>query len=207
MSSSGPSTIARQPWHFESAVSRRDFLARAGGGFGAVALASLLASEAGAAASTSSVGQSSAAPRRRIFGPRATQRDLVLHRRRAEPHRPVRSQARSSNKLAGQPLPDSFERPITAMGRTAYTPLLATQAQVRPARSVGHLGQRLVSGNRHLRRRPGRGPQLPCRRAEPRRQRLPDEHRQHPGRPAVARAPGACTDWAASATTCPASSC
>ena len=33
-------------------------------------------------------------------------------------------------KLAGQPLPDSFERPITAMGTTAYTPLLASQAQV-----------------------------------------------------------------------------
>ncbi|HEV3021581.1 MAG TPA: DUF1501 domain-containing protein, partial [Pirellulales bacterium] len=31
------------------------------------------------------------------------------------------------NKLAGQGLPASFERPITAMGRTAYTPLMATR--------------------------------------------------------------------------------
>ncbi|MEO2013240.1 MAG: DUF1501 domain-containing protein [Fuerstiella sp.] len=28
------------------------------------------------------------------------------------------------NELAGKPLPDSFERPVTAMGRTAFTPLL-----------------------------------------------------------------------------------
>ena len=31
------------------------------------------------------------------------------------------------NKLAGQPLPASFARPMTAMGKTAYTPLLASQ--------------------------------------------------------------------------------
>src|SRR4029078_3491865 len=31
------------------------------------------------------------------------------------------------DKLAGQPLPDSFERPVTAMGKTAYTPLLASK--------------------------------------------------------------------------------
>jgi hypothetical protein len=31
------------------------------------------------------------------------------------------------NKLAGNPLPESFERPITAKGFTAHTPLLATQ--------------------------------------------------------------------------------
>ena len=90
------------------------------------------------------------------------------------------------DKLAGQPLPDSFDRPLTAMGSTAYTPLLATQAQVRPARPVGPVGQRLVSGNRHLRRRHGRDSQLPRRWTQPRRQRVPDEHRQHPGRPAVA---------------------
>ena len=31
------------------------------------------------------------------------------------------------NKLAGKPLPDSFTKPVTAMGKTAYTPLLASQ--------------------------------------------------------------------------------
>ena len=30
-------------------------------------------------------------------------------------------------KLSGKPLPDSFVRPVTAMGKTAYTPLLASQ--------------------------------------------------------------------------------
>ncbi len=29
------------------------------------------------------------------------------------------------NELAGEPLPSSFKRPVTAMGRTAYTPLLS----------------------------------------------------------------------------------
>ena len=35
------------------------------------------------------------------------------------------------NKLAGKPLPDSFVRPVTAMGRTAYTDLLACQRKFR----------------------------------------------------------------------------
>jgi hypothetical protein len=30
-------------------------------------------------------------------------------------------------KLAGQPLPDSFDRPLTAMGKTAFTPLMGTK--------------------------------------------------------------------------------
>ena len=30
-------------------------------------------------------------------------------------------------KLDGKPLPGSFKRPVTAMGRTAYTPLLASK--------------------------------------------------------------------------------
>ena len=31
------------------------------------------------------------------------------------------------NKLDGKPLPESFERPVTAMGRTAFTPLLGSK--------------------------------------------------------------------------------
>ena len=31
------------------------------------------------------------------------------------------------NKLHDQPLPDSFKRPVTAMGRTAFTPLLGSK--------------------------------------------------------------------------------
>src|SRR5262249_57894270 len=30
-------------------------------------------------------------------------------------------------KLSGKPLPDSFDRPVTAMGKTAFTPLLASK--------------------------------------------------------------------------------
>jgi hypothetical protein len=34
-------------------------------------------------------------------------------------------------RLDGQPLPDSFDRPVTAMGRTAYTPLLGSRRAFR----------------------------------------------------------------------------
>ena len=55
--------------------------------------------------------------------------DLVFHRWRAESSRSVRSEA-DADEVAGKPLPASFPRPMTAMGSTAYTPLLAEPAEV-----------------------------------------------------------------------------
>ena len=108
--------------HHEFAQSRRDFLVRAGAGFGSLALASLLARDARSESSG-----------RRAFKPSIPK----------PPHFPGKAKAviwcfldggpshidlfdpkPELNRLAGQPLPSSFKRPVTAMGRTAYTPLL-----------------------------------------------------------------------------------
>ena len=62
-------------------------------------------------------------------------------------------------------------------------------------------------GNRHVRRRHRRDPQLPGRWAQPRRQRLPDEHRQHARRPAVSRLVVAVRPGQRVRRTCPATSC
>ena len=41
-------------------------------------------------------------------------------------------------KLAGKPLPPSFKRPVTAMGRTSGTPLLASQRKFKQHGQAGH---------------------------------------------------------------------
>ena len=110
--------------HRDAVHSRRDFLQRAGGGFGALALASLLARES--SGGTDGRPHNLLAPRPSHFTPRAraviwlfldggpSQIDLFDPKPKLE-------------ELAGKPLPDSFKRPVTAMGRTAYTPLLASK--------------------------------------------------------------------------------
>ncbi|MCZ6795348.1 MAG: DUF1501 domain-containing protein [Planctomycetota bacterium] len=106
--------------HRELATSRRDFLVRAGGGFGALALASLLADEAEASAAK---GGASLAPKPPHYRPRA--RSVIwLFTDGGASHIDLFDPKPQLNKLAGKPLPESFKRPVTAMGRTAYTPLL-----------------------------------------------------------------------------------
>ena len=102
--------------HHERPFSRRDFLARAGGGMGMLALLSLLEESARTA--------SAKAPHFKADG---EERHLVLPRRRAQPHRPVRPQAGTGQARTASRCPSSFKRPVTAMGRTAYTPLLASK--------------------------------------------------------------------------------
>jgi hypothetical protein len=104
--------------HITRPVSRRDFLQRAGAGFGSLALAALLARESGATANplAARLPQLPARARRVIFcfmdgGP--SHIDLF------DPKPLLR-------KLAGKPLPASFPKPETAMGITANTPLLAS---------------------------------------------------------------------------------
>ncbi|HLU48648.1 MAG TPA: DUF1501 domain-containing protein, partial [Planctomycetota bacterium] len=113
----------------ETPGSRRDFLARAGGGFGAIALAHLLDTEG-----------LLAAPRSDAHDPNASDADLA--RRPDRPHHPQRATSviwifleggpshidlfdpkPLLNKLAGQKIPDSFKPVITAMGEF-YSPLL-----------------------------------------------------------------------------------
>src|SRR5262249_6442115 len=109
--------------HFESAHSRRDFLLRAGAGFGSLALWSMLAQDAGA--DTSAV-INPLAPKTPHFPPKA--KSVIWCFIDGGPsHLDLFDPKPDLAKLAGQPLPDSFPRPETAMGRTANTPLLASQ--------------------------------------------------------------------------------
>src|SRR4051794_35076495 len=100
--------------HHEIPLSRRDFLRRAGGGFGGLALASLLSR---AQASPASVPLNPLAPRP---GHRPARIKSVIwcfldggpsHIDLFDPKPLLR-------RLHGQPLPESFPRPQTAMGTT-----------------------------------------------------------------------------------------
>jgi hypothetical protein len=105
------------PTHFEHPTSRRDFLLRAGAGFGGLALAALLGRDRSAAA------DNPLAPRRPHFKPRA--RSVIWCFLDGGPsHIDLFDPKPALNRLAGKPLPPSIARPTTAMGVTAQTPLL-----------------------------------------------------------------------------------
>ena len=98
--------------------SRRDFLRRAGGGFGAVALTHLLGMEQASAS-----GQDRAAlPHRR---PKARS-VIFLFMEGGPSHIDLFDPKPELNRLAGQRIPDSFRRVITAMGEFS-SPLLGCQ--------------------------------------------------------------------------------
>jgi hypothetical protein len=109
--------------HREPAQSRRDFLARAGGGLGLLALLDLLQRDASAKetdATNPIVARSPHVP------PRA--RSVIWCFLDGGPsHIDLFDPKPALTKLDGQPLPSSFKRPVTAMGRTAFTPLLASK--------------------------------------------------------------------------------
>ncbi len=118
--------------HVEAPASRRDFLWRCGAGFGAIGLAALLARESRAASRAGNVA--ALQPKAGHFPARA--RSVIWCFLDGGPsHIDLFDPKPELNRLAGKPLPDSFERPITAMGRTAYTPLLAS------ARKFAQYGQ------------------------------------------------------------------
>lgn len=92
--------------------SRRDFLLKSGSGFGSLALSALMA-EDGAAVTPH-------------FKPKAKSVIWCFLDGGAS-HMDLFDPKPVLNKLDGQVLPDSFDRPVTAMGRTAYTPLLGSK--------------------------------------------------------------------------------
>jgi hypothetical protein len=120
--------FSRAPLHREQPVSRRDFLGRAGGGFGLLALLSLLEE-------TASAGEMAAIVNPLLgksphFRPRA--KSVIWCFLDGGPsHIDLFDPKPALAKLEGKPLPGSFKRPVTAMGRTAYTPLLATRRKFR----------------------------------------------------------------------------
>jgi hypothetical protein len=102
--------------HYQRLSSRRDFLARAGGGFGLLALHSLLQKDALAADSVLPAH----------FEGKAKS-VIWLFLDGGPSHVDLFDPKPELTKLSGTPLPSSFKRPVTAMGRTAYTPLLGTK--------------------------------------------------------------------------------
>ncbi|HEV3345384.1 MAG TPA: DUF1501 domain-containing protein [Pirellulales bacterium] len=105
---------------------RREFLLKAGGGFGALALTSL-AAQSGLAKEAAPNPLASRAPH---FAARA--KSVIWCFLDGGPsHIDLFDPKPELTRLDGQPLPDSFGRPVTAMGRTAYTPLLGSRRQFR----------------------------------------------------------------------------
>src|SRR5262249_4019418 len=108
--------------------SRREFLTRAGAGFGGLALAALLAREAPAGPAARCAADNPLAPRAPHLPARA--RSVIFCFMDGGPsHIDLFDPKPQLNKLAGKPLPASFEKPMTAMGSTADTPLLASTRQ------------------------------------------------------------------------------
>jgi hypothetical protein len=105
--------------------SRRDFLRRAGAGFGSLALAALMAREAQAGTAARCAATNPLAPRLPHLPARA--RSVIFCFMDGGPsHLDLFDPKPQLTKLAGKPLPSSFAKPMTAMGSTADTPLLAS---------------------------------------------------------------------------------
>ncbi len=117
------------PAHFQFTSSRRDFLARAGAGFGALALADLLQGSALAAKieeEARSVTQP-LLPRKPHFAAKAKS-VIFLFMEGGPSHLDTFDPKPALIDLAGKPIPESFGRVITAMGEFD-SPILASKRQ------------------------------------------------------------------------------
>jgi hypothetical protein len=110
--------------HKSAPVSRRDFLRRAGCGFGGLALASMLA-------------KASNPPLRNPLAPRPThfaakaKSVIWIFLDGGPSHIDLFDPKPTLQRLHGQPLPASFPRPQTSMGITAGNPLMASRRHFR----------------------------------------------------------------------------
>jgi hypothetical protein len=110
--------------HREYPVSRRDFLARAGGGCGLLGLLALLEKDGRAGEPAAPANPLAAKPPH--F--KATATSVIWCFLDGGPsHLDLFDPKPELTKLDGKPLPDSVKRPVTSMGRTAFTPLLGTR--------------------------------------------------------------------------------
>jgi hypothetical protein len=110
-------------------ASRREFLLRAGGGFGGLALAALMARDR-ARAMTGEAFRNPLAPRRTHHTPRV-QSVIWCFLDGGPSHLDLFDPKPALARLAGKPLPPSIPRPMTAMGNTAHTPLLPSTRKFR----------------------------------------------------------------------------
>jgi hypothetical protein len=116
---------ARRLSHITRPVSRRDFLLRAGSGFGGLALAALLAREVSSSVACASGSSNPLVPRAPHFPARA-RKAIFCFMDGGPSHIDLFDPKPQLKRLAGKPLPASFPKPMTAMGSTANTPLLAS---------------------------------------------------------------------------------
>ena len=116
----------------QSPLSRRDFLSQAGGGFGAVALGSLLSHEANAA---TAAADGPLAPKLSHFEPRA-KRVIYLFMHGGPSHVDLFDPKPDLIKYAGQPLPESVG-PVMTRRKVAANPLLAPLKPFRPRGQSG----------------------------------------------------------------------
>jgi hypothetical protein len=112
--------------HHEILTNRRDFLRRGGAGFGALALASLMGDRSllGALGDTGGAPGSPMADKVPHLAGRA-KNVIFLFMEGGPSHLDICDPKPLLNKLAGQPLPESFGKVITAMGESR-APLLAS---------------------------------------------------------------------------------
>src|SRR3954453_13428958 len=108
--------------HHERPTSRRDFLTRAGGGLGLVALAAM---DARAAAPPRGANGTPTA-KKPHFEP-AAKSVIWVFLDGGPSHIDLFEPKPELSKLDGKPLPGPFRRPVTAMGRTAFAPLLGSK--------------------------------------------------------------------------------
>ena len=110
--------------HHELLYTRRDFLCRAGAGFGALALAWLLDQEASSAAATANDPLSAKSPQ----FPAKAKRVIFLFMEGGPSHLDTFDPKPKLREMAGQRLPTSFGPIITAMGESE-SPLLPDRRQ------------------------------------------------------------------------------
>jgi hypothetical protein len=114
-------------------LSRREFLSRAGGGFGSLALVALLARDGRGADGSRGNPLAPRPPHQRA---RATS-VIWCFLDGGPSHIDLFDPKPALKKLEGKPLPESFERPMTAMGITANSPLLASRRAFRQHGQAG----------------------------------------------------------------------
>ncbi len=103
--------------------SRRDFLTRTGGGLGLLALLDLLQRDARGDEPTATNPIAARSP----YLPASARSVIWCFLDGGPSHIDLFDPKPALAKLDGKPLPSSFKRPVTAMGRTAHTPLLASK--------------------------------------------------------------------------------
>ncbi|MEM1294115.1 MAG: DUF1501 domain-containing protein [Verrucomicrobiota bacterium] len=106
--------------NIELPTSRREFLAKAGAGFGSVALSAMLGNSLQANTHPNPVAEKIP----HVLG--KAKQVIWLFMEGGPSHLDLFDPKPLLNKLAGQKLPDSFERPVTAMGEV-NSPLLASK--------------------------------------------------------------------------------